>query len=117
MKIELPWPPAELLKNASVHHFVKARAGKLYRANVANTAKADGWHLLKLTPPVRMRFEFYPPDRRKRDCHNMPHALAYAIDGLQDALRIDDVHFRITWPTEFCEPHKPGGKIAVEILP
>jgi Holliday junction resolvase RusA-like endonuclease len=114
MKLALSWPPRELLKNANAHRMARYRAGKKYRAEAAKTAWAEGWHLLTITPPVRMTITFRPPDLRKRDLHNMPVAVAHAIDGIQDALGIDDYHFRVSWPEEFGEPIRHG-QVIVEL--
>ena len=114
MKLSLSWPPKELLSNSRAHYMVKARAAKKYRTEAAATAWAEGWHLQSFTGPIAMTVTFCPPDLRRRDQHNMPHAVKSALDGIQDALGIDDNNFRITWA--WGEVVK-GGAVRIEVRP
>jgi hypothetical protein len=62
----------------------------------------------------RLTVTIHPPDKRRRDFSNTIAALKAHIDGISDALAVDDSKFRISWPDSFAEPVK-GGKIIITI--
>lgn len=45
---------------------------------------------------IRLRLDFFPPDRRARDDDNAIAAFKAGRDGIADALGVDDRRFRIT---------------------
>jgi hypothetical protein len=63
-------------------------------------------------------FSFHLPKRggRRPDLQNMPATQKAAIDGIADALGVDDAVFTVHWPTEWSEPIK-GGSVVVQIAP
>jgi crossover junction endodeoxyribonuclease RusA len=67
-----------------------------------------------MQPPVYLRFEFHPPNNIRRDLHNMPETQKAAIDGIQDALGIDDSRFVVRWPDAFSPPCE-NGKVVVHV--
>ena len=81
----LPWPPKELSPNASIHWAKKAKFKKA----------------------------FYPPDKRHRDADNMVAAIKSGLDGLADALMVND---RLFLPT-FIFSDEPKGYVEVIINP
>ena len=98
MLISLPWPRAELSPNARVHHFVKARAKKAYRTGC-------GWEAMqafaeagrpKFLPPAKLSITFHPPDNRRRDMDNMLAAIKSGLDGVADAIGMDDRHWTLS---------------------
>lgn len=107
----LPWPDKALSSNARVHWT------KRHKANKAQRALAWGFTInaLKgaaLAPPIDMEVTFMPPDKRKRDRHNLPMLVKGAIDGVADALGIDDYFFNVTF--SHAEPIK-GGMVLIQI--
>lgn len=93
--IELPWPPKELSPNARIHHFARAAAARHSRESahwltVASRARApaDG--------PVHVDLTFHPPDRRRRDLDGMFSSMKSALDGVADALEVNDHRFEFT---------------------
>lgn len=107
--IELPWPPKELSPNAREHFRVKAAAAKEYRNQAYWLAVG------KLTAPgdpIWVSMTFYPPDKRRRDLDNMFASTKAALDGIADALGVDDQTFGFL--LERAGPSK-GGKIVVRI--
>lgn len=111
MQIDLPWPPKELSPNARVHHMVRYRKAKAYRA---------ACYLLTIQARIKapagravLALEFVPPDRRARDDDNLVAAFKSGRDGIAEALGVDDRQF----VTEFCmSSHTwPGGKVLVTI--
>jgi crossover junction endodeoxyribonuclease RusA len=97
-------------------------------ANAKKRARRDGACAALEAIPARERIElrdagaltarvtFNPPNKRRRDVDGVIASLKACIDGIADAIGLDDSMFRIAWPEEFSEPVK-GGQILVEILP
>lgn len=110
----LPWPDKVLSSNARVHWAVKARATKAAREYAwAVTLNATG-AIKKSWPGARLALTFNPPDKRRRDEQNCIISAKALIDGIADALGIDDSKFRISYA--MGEPVK-GGAVRVEIRP
>ena len=92
----LPWPYKELSPNATLHWAKKAKFKKSYRqACWALTLEA------KLTADksgkVPILITFYPPDKRHRDADNMVASIKAGLDGVADALKINDRQFMPTF--------------------
>ena len=93
--VTLAWPPKDLSPNARAHWSKKARAAKAYRldcfylAKEANLAAPPGG-------PINLRIEFVPPDRRGRDLDNMLASIKSGLDGLAEALNVNDKRFSLT---------------------
>ena len=109
--IILPWPPKALSSNGSHGHWQpKATATATYRAQALWLAKAAR---VERDPNARLTFDFCPPDRRRRDLHNLFGAPAKAIiDGIADAMGCDDNAFRCRFPEAFG-PVVDGGQVRV----
>ena len=105
------WPHKALSPNSRVHWGVKARAtaGDRFAAKV--NARVAGAHKLKLDRPA-VHLVFRPPVRRNRDDDNMVASCKAILDGIADALRVDDSRFILTF--EWGEPVR-GGRIDVTI--
>ena len=92
----LPWPPKELSPNATLHWAKKAKYKKAYRHTCwALTLEA------KLTADglgkIPILITFYPPDKRHRDADNMVASIKAGLDGVADALKINDRCFLPTF--------------------
>lgn len=109
--ITLPWPPKALTPHAKGHWRPKAAATKTYRATACVLTKAAR---LDCNPNARLVFRFHPPNRARRDLHNLPIQMKAAIDGIADAMGCDDHGFRCAWPETFDEPIK-GGAVIVTV--
>jgi crossover junction endodeoxyribonuclease RusA len=46
--------------------------------------------------PLRVTLKIYPPDKRRRDWDNIVASLKSGLDGIADALGIDDSRFRLS---------------------
>jgi crossover junction endodeoxyribonuclease RusA len=90
MMIELPWPSSELSQNARKHPIVKARAVKKARSDAFWLTKAVNDGSLKDAETLRVTFEFCPPDYRRRDLDNCLAACKSQIDGISEAIGIND---------------------------
>ena len=109
----LPWPPRECSPNARCHYQTKAKAARRYRHDcwaLACVAKLR----VDWAGPVRLRITFCPPSRRRMDLDNAVAWIKNGLDGLADALKVDDSRFFLQ--PAFGEP-VPGGRVEIRIAP
>lgn len=115
MRIELDFPPAELFPNRSKgQHWAKTHT---YRHNYR---QVSGWltkHQIKDWKPtkqkIRLTITFVMPDKRLRDTDNCLAAAKAGLDGMADALEVNDRQFDpVVVYREYGE--KPG-KMIVEL--
>lgn len=114
--ITLPWPPKELSPNARVHFHEKARHTKAYREAaywLAHRVVFDE-DITRWTDdrPVALTISFAPPDRRRRDLDGMLASIKAGLDGIADAMRVNDQRFELN--LKRAEP-APKGRVTVEI--
>lgn len=109
-EVTLPWPMKELTPNARVHWARLAKAKKSYRAACFWLAKEA-----KLQAPaegvIRIEMAFYPPCNRRRDEDNLLASMKSGLDGLADALAVNDSRFKVEWTIQ----EKLGGMVKVRI--
>ena len=111
--IRISWPDPKLQSNARGHWKPKADAVKAYRAEAFYMAKQAG---VDAIPSAHLEFTFYQPNQRRRDLHNLPSAMKAVIDGIADAMGVDDNKFKCRWPEEFAGVVH-GGAVVVRIRP
>jgi len=91
--VTLPWPSKSLSPNARLHWASKAKATKSAREAAfwltweAIGGRRPGWARAKL------EIEFCPPDARRRDIQNFIGSLKAPVDGIADALGVNDSLF------------------------
>lgn len=108
MNIVLPWPSADLSPNARVHHMAKHRATKSYRKTCWVLALEQKVKLdLESAEKIKLAFIFRPPDFRHYDADNLLARMKSGLDGLADALGINDHRFQIQ-AVVIGTPKKPG---------
>ena len=96
MIITIPFPPSELMPNRkngkhwSSTHDIKT--GSRETAHKAATAAIDTWKEPEGNIPLSILF--LAPDKRHRDLDNCLAASKAAIDGIAEALGVDDKRFR-----------------------
>jgi crossover junction endodeoxyribonuclease RusA len=116
VEVTLPWPDKRVSPNYRQSHSWRSYAP-------AVKAQRDMAHQITLAAimPNRPTFDaeritvevnFYPPDRRNRDEDGMIGSAKSALDGIADALHVDDKRFRCLYFVH--EPVKLG-KIEVRI--
>ena len=114
--VSLPWPPKATSPNARAHWAAVHRARSRYRADARILAIAAGARDAGKAPPphaaLHVTLRVYPPDRRRRDLDNIVASLKSALDGIADALGVDDSRFRLS--IEMSDP-VAGGRIDVEV--
>lgn len=113
MIVTLPWPTGPQWPNARAHWSVLARHRK--------AAHAEAWWLtLAAGAPkgaARLTVTLHPPRKPGRtNVDGCIGALKAAVDGIAQALGVDDSELRIAWPETFSSPVK-GGCVVVEIEP
>lgn len=114
LHITLPWPDRKLSPNARVHWAQKSRAVKQYRA-VARMLTVSELNKTGDRPQgdVDIELAFYRPSRRAMDLDNRIASVKAGLDGVADALGIDDHKFRLS--AEMMTDTKPGGAVVVTI--
>lgn len=110
MKITLPWPPAGLSPNARLHWAKLAKLKKVYRTACAYQAMAQGVRQIK-AKKLHINLIFIPPTRRAYDLDNALARMKSGLDGLADALGVDDS----LWSLTIQKGEGIGGMVKVEI--
>ena len=110
MKIELPWPPKELSPNARLHWTKLAKAKKTYRGACYYAAREQGV-VEQAAGSLHLALTFFAPTRRAYDLDNALARMKSGLDGLADALGVDDKH----WSLSIQRGDATGGKVIVEV--
>lgn len=112
VRIELPFPPAELTPHAKGYWRKKASATRRYRLLCAQEAMAQGVQRMDGVKAVSARVTLHRPNQR-RDYQNCISCFKAGVDGIADAAKLDDRH----WKIDFVEgePDRPKGRVVVEI--
>ena len=110
--ITMPWPDAPLWPNSRRHRMVVAAHRKQQRALAYGLAVERGMHRLNVPEGVvRVSLFFCPPSLRSFDTDNAVASMKGAIDGLADALHINDRWFQpVPYRGEKC---RDGGVLIV----
>lgn len=96
-ELELPWPPRQLSPNARQHWATLAKAKKAYRARCAAIGRqAGGRALVAGRERLAVHLSFFPPNRRGRDWDNLLASMKSGLDGLADALGVNDSRWRLS---------------------
>ncbi len=95
-EIVLPWPVTACWPNRRAHYMALHRARKGQRERAFWEARARGWRRHPNAVSVEITLTFCPPSRRSYDADNALAAMKGALDGLSDALGVDDQHFMLT---------------------
>lgn len=109
-KLVFPWPPKELSPNVRTHWAVHYRAKKKYRKQCEDIARD---YVLPEAERYKINMVFYTKTKRKPDKDNLVAMMKAGIDGIADALGVDDGRFDYGEP-EFGKPVK-GGAVVIEI--
>ena len=90
-KITISWFPKELHPNARVHHHVYAKHFKSYKQEAYLLAH----HITGYAQaPIALTLLFNAPDKRNRDLDGCLSACKAALDGIAQAIGVDDRYFR-----------------------
>jgi crossover junction endodeoxyribonuclease RusA len=114
LKIKIPWPPKYLSPNSRVHWAKKAKSAKKYKADCFFLAKNAG--LVEVnSKKIDVHIDFYAPDKRRRDIDNLIASIKNGLDGIADAIKVDDHCFVIA--ANLNEKIVKNGIIEVSIIP
>jgi crossover junction endodeoxyribonuclease RusA len=115
VRIELDFPPSELFPNRAkgVHWGKLYKLRSDYRENSTWLAKhqINGWK--HQGGNIKLTLTFEMPDKRKRDADNCLAAAKGALDGLADALFVNDQLFQPI--LIYRQEGKKPGKLIVDI--
>ena len=118
IEVVLGWLPSDLSPNKRLHWAKLASAKKQYRQKCNSVAKEQLKKFKKVTEniPDRLVLEmtFIPPDRRSYDRDNLVARMKSGIDGLADALKINDKRFNTVIST--MDQDYLGGFVRIRIL-
>lgn len=100
MIVTLSYPDKVLNPNARAHWAAIARAKKAARENASWATISAAGSKANLAPyaaheRLAVAVKFYPADNRRRDMDNALASLKAALDGISDALGLDDSRFVI----------------------
>lgn len=91
--IVLPWPDAALFPNRSNGKHWSTRQPAKEAARVSAFVQAMGHDAGDPKVDHGVTIIVAPPDNRKRDVDGIVAALKPSLDGIAEALKIDDYHF------------------------
>lgn len=93
-EIVLPWPARVLHPNSRAHWTALAKARRQARVQALLLAREAGWHL-RQWPQGRLHvwIDGYAKDRRRRDHDGFLASLKAHLDGIADAMGVDDSRF------------------------
>ena len=118
IEIVLGWPPSDLSPNKRLHWAKLAAAKKQYRKNCLSASREQLKKYRGVTEniPEKLVLEmtFIPPDSRSYDRDNLVARMKSGIDGLSDALRINDKRFNTVIST--MDQDYLGGFVKIRIL-
>lgn len=98
--VTLPWPDKRLSPNFRCRsHWpitrAKRRARELaHQVTVTTLPLSDRRAVAAGDGPIYLEIIFYPPIKRNRDEDNLIASMKAALDGIADALGVDDQRFR-----------------------
>lgn len=110
MQVMLPWPARELSPNSRVHWAKKAKASKAARLYAFVKTKEAYRAPVDFTKPT-LHIQFFKPSARRMDLDNMLASIKPMLDGIADALGVDDSKFRLV--LEVADEPVKGGVVEV----
>jgi len=111
-KFFLPWPDKTLSPNARPHWAKLSKAKKKAKRDAYYLALEAGLGKIE-ADSMALRLTFYPPSRRRYDSDNLLASHKAAIDGISEAVGVDDSRFKITFA--MAGAIEKNGMVKVEI--
>ena len=96
INVRLTFPPKELNPNKRLHFAKLAKFKRQYRETCCVLTQNELRGKTRIKKPC-VHLAFYPPDKRRRDWDNLLAAMKSGLDGVSDALGVDDSEFRISF--------------------
>ena len=104
MRLKLPFPPSSLSGHHNSHWRVVRKVSNAHRQNAKDTASEQAFAVPE-EGDIPLHIHFVPPDRRGDRTNYWNRCKAY-IDGIADALEVNDSRFLPSM--SFAEPQSPG---------
>ncbi len=108
----MPWPDKALSPNSRGHWAQRAKAAKKYRQDCFYLARIAWVGVPSWDGPIHVHLAFLPPDNRIRDRDNLQASAKALLDGLADALGVNDSRFYVYSTLGLC---RKGGAIIVAL--
>lgn len=93
----LPWPPHDLSPNnkKKIPPLILQGIVRNYRATarILTYEAAQKLRIRNIVGKVNVEFHFYPPDNSRRDEDNLLASMKAGIDGIADAICVNDYFF------------------------
>jgi len=106
------WPGSDLSPNSRIHWAVRAKATKSLRNEamlLAITHTSPEWReRVRQAGRLAVKLKFVPPSRRGFDADNRLASFKGGLDGISDAIGLNDRHFKVEFELS-QEPIKGGG--------
>jgi crossover junction endodeoxyribonuclease RusA len=120
MTVTLGWPSRALSPNARTHWATLARAKKAarregYLATFSACSVLPVRNVSMLHDATCIQVTFTPPNARRRDLDNLIASIKAHLDGISDAIGIDDSRWIWAAPV-IAAPEKPG-RVVVTLTP
>lgn len=125
-RVILPWPDKALSPNARGHWAKRSRAVKTARSQsylltrqsmTEQPGTSSAWHAIQNIADagtVLVRIVFEPPGRYRYDLDNLVARMKAGLDGIADAIGIDDHRFELQSPI-VGDTFKPHGRVCVTL--
>lgn len=111
--LTMPWPALKPLSpNWRGHWREKAKAKRTFRMVWWAEAKHQGARKMD-AEAAKVTIVFHPPDKRPRDIDNLLASTKSGLDGLADAIGIDDSK----WQIAISKSDSIGGFVRVTVEP
>jgi hypothetical protein len=116
--INLAFPAKTLWQNRRANHWAVARSTKAARMEAWGAAMAAGIARIEGAARYALLVEGYRPTGpgRPHDVQNLPATLKGHIDGIADALGVDDGTFAVDFPRVWAGAEK-NGRVVIHVLP
>lgn len=116
--VTLPWPVKQVWPNwRQSHHwrtYWKHVQRQRYDAQMLAREQIGRMSVPSDRPGKWLvHLDIYPPNLRRRDHDGMEGACKSAVDGIADALGVDDSRFAIT--SSIHEPRRPHGAVVATV--
>lgn len=111
LTITLPWPDTSLMPNRkNGRHWGSTQAAKVRarQDGFFGAKQAMGINSLNLPDRIPLSIDFIGPDRRARDIDNLLACIKPQIDGIAQALGVDDKRFRPITINDGLDTKKQG---------
>jgi Holliday junction resolvase RusA-like endonuclease len=111
--IRLPFPPSELMPNNKngKHWAATHSVKKKYKEDCFYLTKHSGSEFIVDDEPIRVTLMYMMPDKRHRDVDNLLAASKAGLDGVAEALGVNDNQFQ-----PICVYRFPGEKPGLLIV-